>query len=139
YTADVITTPALTRVMTLGVPINAGSEDLVDHIGSAQTTTGYPIWLRVKPGFGHGHSQTTNNGVTSSKHGIWHGNLARVFDSIKRTGLRLMGVHMHIGSGADMDHLARVCDAMIAVVRQAANAGIDIQAISGGGGLSIPY
>jgi diaminopimelate decarboxylase len=139
YTADVITVATLKRVMSLGVPINAGSEDMVDQIAAAQTEPGYPIWLRVNPGFGHGHSQKTNTGGASSKHGIWHGNLHRVFETIKRSGLQLVGLHMHIGSGADMDHLARVCDAMTNVVRQATGEGINIQSISGGGGLSIPY
>lgn len=138
YTADVITQSTLERVVSLGVPINAGSEDMVEQVG-AYAKRAYPLWLRVNPGFGHGHSQKTNTGGPSSKHGIWHENLTHVFDTIQRTGLQLLGVHMHIGSGADMDHLARVCDSMIRVVRLAADAGLDIQAISGGGGLSIPY
>jgi diaminopimelate decarboxylase len=138
YTADVITTATLARVVSLGVPINAGSEDMVDQI-AVQAKVGYPVWLRVNPGFGHGHSQKTNTGGVSSKHGIWHENLPRVFETIKRTGLNLVGIHMHIGSGADMAHLARVCEAMKSVVRQACDAGLDIRAISGGGGLSIPY
>jgi diaminopimelate decarboxylase len=43
---------------------------------------------------------------------------------------------MHIGSGADFEHLRRVCDAMVAQVRAL---GVDVRAISGGGGLPIPY
>lgn len=138
YTADVITPSTLERVVSLGVPINAGSEDMVEQVG-ASAKSAYPVWLRVNPGFGHGHSQKTNTGGPSSKHGIWHENLSHVFATIKRTGLKLAGIHMHIGSGADMGHLARVCDSMIRVVRMASDAGLDVQAISGGGGLSIPY
>lgn len=43
---------------------------------------------------------------------------------------------MHIGSGADLEHLRRVCDAMVDVV---VRLGRDIRAISAGGGLPIPY
>jgi diaminopimelate decarboxylase len=43
---------------------------------------------------------------------------------------------MHIGSGADFEHLRRVCDAMVAQVRALA---VDVRAISGGGGLPVPY
>jgi diaminopimelate decarboxylase len=43
---------------------------------------------------------------------------------------------MHIGSGADFDHLRQVCDAMVAQVRAL---DVDVRAISGGGGLPIPY
>ncbi len=61
YTADVITQSTLERVVSLGVPINAGSEDMVEQV-AAHAGSGYPIWLRVNPGFGHGHSQKTNTG-----------------------------------------------------------------------------
>lgn len=51
--------------------------------------------------------------------------------------MKLIGVHMHIGSGVDYQHLERVCDAM---VQQVIALGQDISAISaGGGGLSIPF
>lgn len=43
---------------------------------------------------------------------------------------------MHIGSGVDYAHLEQVCGAM---VRQVLEFGQDLQAISAGGGLSIPY
>jgi diaminopimelate decarboxylase len=43
---------------------------------------------------------------------------------------------MHIGSGVDYTHLSRVCDAMVEAVQ---GLGHDIEAISAGGGLSVPY
>ena len=137
YTADVISKSALARVVELGVPVNTGSEDMLEQVGRART--GHPVWLRVNPGFGHGHSKKTNTGGESSKHGIWVDNLPAALDIVKRRHLRLVGLHMHIGSGADMEHLARVCDAMERAARVTLEAGLDLAAISGGGGLSIPY
>lgn len=55
---------------------------------------------------------------------------------IQRHHLQLVGIHMHIGSGVDYAHLEQVCGAM---VRQVIEFGQDLQAISAGGGLSIPY
>jgi diaminopimelate decarboxylase len=46
------------------------------------------------------------------------------------------GLHMHIGSGTEFDHLRKVCDAMVSQVQ---TLGVDVRAISGGGGLPIPY
>jgi diaminopimelate decarboxylase len=43
---------------------------------------------------------------------------------------------MHIGSGVDYGHLQQVCQAMVAL---AARVDLPIEAISAGGGLSIPY
>ncbi|CAM4034100.1 hypothetical protein RABR111495_24365 [Rahnella bruchi] len=50
---------------------------------------------------------------------------------IARYELKLVGIHMHIGSGVDYGHLEQVCDAM---VRQVIETGQDIEAISAGGG-----
>jgi diaminopimelate decarboxylase len=134
FTADVLTRPVIDRVVERRVPVNAGSEDMLRQIGERRR--GHPVWLRLNPGFGHGHSRKTNTGGESSKHGIWHENLPDALSIIDTHGLDLVGLHMHIGSGADLEHLSRVCQAM---VEQVTRAGRDIRAISGGGGLSIPY
>jgi diaminopimelate decarboxylase len=134
YTADILTDATLDRVLEAGVPVNAGSEDMLTQIGERRR--GYPVWLRVNPGFGHGHSKKVNTGGEGSKHGIWHENLGEALARVKRYGLDLIGLHMHIGSGADLEHLARVGDAMVLAVERA---GRDLRAISAGGGLPIPY
>ncbi len=58
---------------------------------------------------------------------------------IRESGLRLVGLHMHIGSGVDYGHLAQVGEAMLGLVQQVKDAGHDLSGISAGGGLSIPY
>ncbi|MCF1611268.1 diaminopimelate decarboxylase [Serratia marcescens] len=134
FTADVLDHATLARVSELKIPVNAGSIDMLDQLG--QISAGHPVWLRINPGFGHGHSQKTNTGGENSKHGIWYADLPQAVEKIRRYGLQLIGVHMHIGSGVDYQHLERVCDAM---VQQVIDLGHDISAISAGGGLSIPY
>lgn len=134
FTADVIDQATLERVSALQIPVNAGSVDMLDQLG--QVSPGHRVWLRVNPGFGHGHSQKTNTGGENSKHGIWYTDLPAALDVIQRHHLQLVGIHMHIGSGVDYAHLEQVCGAM---VRQVIEFGQDLQAISAGGGLSIPY
>ena len=107
---------------------------MLDQIG--QKKSGHPVWLRINPGFGHGHSQKTNTGGENSKHGIWHEDLPAALEKIRHYNLSLVGIHMHIGSGVDYQHLADVCDSMVALVT---TAGVDLHAISAGGGLSTPY
>ena len=108
YTADVITPATLERVVELKVPVNAGSEHMLKQVG--ECAPGHPVWLRLNPGFGSGHSKKVNTGGESSKHGIWHENLAATLKIIDEHKLDLVGIHMHIGSGADIEHLKRVCD-----------------------------
>lgn len=86
--------------------------------------------------FGHGHSQKTNTGGENSKHGIWFADLGEALAEISHYQLTLTGIHMHIGSGVDYEHLATVCDAMAELV---ITNNLDISAISAGGGLSTPY
>lgn len=134
FTADVFDQPTLTRIAELKVPVNAGSVDMLHQLG--ELSPGHAVWLRINPGFGHGHSQKTNTGGENSKHGIWHSDLPLALAAIQQHGLHLVGLHMHIGSGVDYGHLQQVCDAM---VDQVVAFGQDLEAISAGGGLSIPY
>jgi len=133
-TADLLDAGTLERVAALDVELNAGSIDMLEQVGRAHP--GHRVWLRVNPGFGHGHSQKTNTGGENSKHGIWHTDLPAALAVIREHGLELVGVHMHIGSGVDYGHLEQVCEAM---VRTVLGLGHDLEAISTGGGLSIPY
>jgi diaminopimelate decarboxylase len=110
---------------------------MLHQLGAA--SAGHPVWLRINPGFGHGHSHKTNTGGEHSKHGIWHADLPEALAAVRQHGLKLVGLHMHIGSGVDYGHLAQVGQAMVGLVQQTVDAGHDLHAISAGGGLSIPY
>lgn len=134
FTADLIDDATLARVHELNIPVNAGSVDMLEQLG--QVSPGHRVWLRVNPGFGHGHSQKTNTGGENSKHGIWYADLPAALEVLQRYSLKLVGIHMHIGSGVDYGHLEQVCGAM---VRQVIDFGQDMEAISAGGGLSVPY
>lgn len=137
FTADLLDRETLAVVVEHGIPVNAGSIDMLGQLGVV--SPGHPVWLRINPGFGHGHSNKTNTGGEHSKHGIWHTELGVALAAIKMQGLKLLGLHMHIGSGVDYGHLAEVCGAMVELVREVKAAGHDLHAISAGGGLSIPY
>ena len=137
FTADLFDAATLACVVEHGVPVNAGSIDMLHQLGAA--SPGHAVWLRINPGFGHGHSNKTNTGGEHSKHGIWHTDLPAALAAIRQRGLKLVGLHMHIGSGVDYRHLEQVCGAMVELVRTTHAAGHDLHAISAGGGLSIPY
>lgn len=138
FTADLLDAATLDTVVQHGIAVNAGSIDMLEQLGAR--SPGHAVWLRINPGFGHGHSQKTNTGGEHSKHGIWHTDLDAALQAVAQHRLKLVGLHMHIGSGVDYGHLARVCEAMVALVRQAGAARLpDLHAISAGGGLSVPY
>jgi diaminopimelate decarboxylase len=109
YTADTFVQEALSLTVDTGIHVNCGSPDLIDQLG--RRAPGRDITLRINLGFGHGHRQRTNTGGDHSKHGIWHEQLPGVLAPVARHGLKVTGLHVHIGSGTDLEHLSRVCGA----------------------------
>jgi diaminopimelate decarboxylase len=134
YTADIFDRESLDLVAELNIPVNCGSPDMIGQLG--ERCPGRNITLRINPGFGHGHSQKTNTGGEQSKHGIWHEQLPDCLRQADAVGLAVTGLHMHIGSGTDLEHLAHVCGAM---EKAALEVGRSLKMISAGGGLPIPY
>ena len=134
YTADIFDRDSLDAVAKLGIHVNCGSADMIEQL--AERVPGASITLRVNPGFGHGHSQKTNTGGEGSKHGIWHEEIPEVLRRAEWAGLSVSGLHMHIGSGTDLAHLAEVAGAL---ERVAIEVGRSLTTISAGGGLPVPY
>ena len=134
YTADIFDRQSLETVLEHDLHVNCGSPDMIDQLGAK--APGKNITLRINPGFGHGHSQKTNTGGEQSKHGIWHEDVPDCLLRADRHGLMVTGVHIHIGSGTDLAHLAQVCGALEKAV---AIVGRSVTTISAGGGLPIPY
>ncbi len=134
YTADVFDREALAFVKELGLHVNCGSPDMIEQLGNA--VPGVSVTLRINPGFGHGHSQKTNTGGPQSKHGIWHEDVVNCLRQADLHNVVVTGLHMHIGSGTDLEHLSQVCNALETIALQV---GRTLTTISAGGGLPVPY
>lgn len=134
YTADIFDRESLDAVAKHGIHVNCGSADMLEQL--AERVPGASVTLRVNPGFGHGHSQKTNTGGEGSKHGIWHEEIPDVLRRAEWAGLSVSGLHMHIGSGTDLAHLAEVAGAL---ERVALEIGRSLTTVSAGGGLPVPY
>ena len=141
YTADIFDRDSLALVLDKNVHVNCGSMDMIRQYGEALMSSQFAgnrreITLRINPGFGHGHSQKTNTGGPQSKHGIWHEQLNESLALAGQFGLTVTGLHIHIGSGTDLEHLAQCCGAM---EQFALKVGPSVDNISTGGGLPVPY
>lgn len=134
YTADIFDHPALEILKAMPIGVNCGSSEMLEQLG--RHCPGREATLRINPGFGHGHSQKTNTGGDQSKHGIWHEQLKDALQIAERANVRVTGIHMHIGSGSDFEHLATVRKALMDA---ALTVGARLTRISAGGGLPIPY
>lgn len=121
-----------------GIFCNLGTLGMVEEYGRAleRAPGGSPaISIRINPGEGHGHSKKTNTGGPYSKHGIWYQNLDEVKALAREFGLTISGVHMHIGSGGDMEHLKRITGKLVDFAMQFD----DLKTINFGGGLPYQY
>ncbi len=134
YTADVFDHESLELVVEKNIPANVGSPNMISQLGDL--APGRDIALRINPGFGHGHSRKTNTGGPHSKHGIWHTAIDECLLLADQNGLTVTGMHMHIGSGTDLEHLSQVCGAMEKACEEV---GRTVHTISAGGGLPVPY
>jgi diaminopimelate decarboxylase len=134
YTADIFDTEALDLCVQHNIHVNCGSPDMIEHLGCR--APGRSITLRINPGFGHGHSRKTNTGGDQSKHGIWHDQLGLCMETADHYRMTIAGLHMHIGSGTDLEHLSHVCAAM---EKAAEVIGPMVTSISAGGGLPTIY
>jgi diaminopimelate decarboxylase len=134
YTADIFDRESLELCVERKLHVNCGSIDMIEQLG--RRTPGAGITLRINPWFGHGHSQKTNTGGKQAKHGIWHTQIPECIALAKKYSMSVTGLHIHIGSGADMEHLAQVCGAL---AQAAEKVGPSLVSISVGGGLPTVY
>ena len=107
YTADIFDKDALDLVVEHDIHVNCGSPDMIDQLGVRKSRA--EITLRLNPRIWHGHSQKTNTGGQQSKHGIWHQQIEDCKQRAAQYDIAITGLHMHIGSGTDLEHLAQVC------------------------------
>lgn len=134
FTADMFDEDALAVIKKYNVPVNVGSPDMIVQLAEAGIQV--DVTLRINPGFGHGHSAKVNTGGDVSKHGIWHEQIEECMELGKKHGVNIHGLHMHIGSGSDFEHLSAVAASMVEASRRV---GSSLKVVSAGGGLPIPY
>ncbi len=118
--------------------VNCGSLGMLEEYGKACKKRGkksHPVSIRINPGEGAGHSKKTNTGGPYSKHGIWHQNLSQAKSIAKKYGLRINGVHTHIGSGGDLNHLKRITGKLVEFAKEFK----DVEIVNFGGGLPYQY
>ena len=101
------------------------------------------VSLRWNPGMGAGHHSHTITAGKYVKFGIPESNLARAVELIKESGLNLVGLHQHIGSGWLADDVLVFLKTVDRTIDTAAKVqdkiGHNLEFIDFGGGPGIPY
>ena len=134
YTADLFEPAALELIAAHGLRVNCGSLDMLPLLARARPDA--RLTLRLNPGFGHGHDRRVSTGGSGSKHGIWHTDFERAIELAHKWDLSVVGVHVHIGSGSDLENLALAARAFEHCAKQLSGT---LETLSAGGGLPVPY
>jgi diaminopimelate decarboxylase len=121
----------LAPLLDQGVVFNACSLQQLRVYGALRPNT--DVCVRINPGLGSGHSNRTNVGGPSSSFGIWHGHVDEVRSVAAEHGLRITGMHTHIGSGSDPEVWNHCAHLALAIVERLP----DVETLSLGGGFKV--
>ena len=134
----------LTYAVTVGIKAinveSAGELERVDAIGRSRGVQ-VPVALRINPDINARTHSKISTGLKSNKFGI-------AFDRVKGlvreardfTGVRISGLHIHIGSQiTDLGPLTSAARAVAGLARELRDAGTPIEHLDLGGGLGVSY
>ena len=134
YTGEGATAAVYAELVQRGVLINCTSLDQIRLLGSIPGRS--VCSLRINPGEGNDETNKTNTGGPSSKHGIYFDQIDDAKTIAREVGLRIVGVHAHIGSGGhDIEPWLRIKDLTLDI----ASTFPDLEFVNFGGGLPVVY
>ena len=120
--------------MSKKVPVNLGSLELLQLYGNR--FPGTSVSIRVNPGMCAGHHSHCITGGPDSKFGIYRDRLDDALKISEKHGLKLSGIHSHIGTGI------RKTEAMIEamdLILDSAKHFPDLEFVDFGSGFKVPY
>ncbi|GDY14131.1 diaminopimelate decarboxylase [Planctomycetota bacterium] len=133
YTENNMTDAEQAEALAQGVLINCGSLDRLERLAAAGGTVAS---VRFNPDIGAGSHEKICTAGPLTKFGVHHAEIDRVL-AIERTyGLKVIGCHMHIGSGfLDAEAFIAACSVILSVAARLPH----LRFVDVGGGLGIPY
>jgi diaminopimelate decarboxylase len=134
----------LERAVSLGLAaINAESLGEVERIGAIARAQGrtVDVAVRINPDVDAGSHQHISTGSRTTKFGVAIGDARTLVDTITRQpGLRLVGLHVHVGSQiTSLAPLARGAAIVADLARELIAQGVPLTHLDLGGGLGIAY
>ena len=123
--------------------INAESAGELARIDAAARAKGVRarVALRVNPDIDAESHPHISTGLARNKFGLPAREVVAVLrDASRREGLRVAGLHLHVGSQIQkIDPLRRAAETAVSLARELKDAGIELDHLDLGGGLGISY
>ena len=138
------TTAELGRAVALGVAaINAESPGEVERIAGLAASLGRTanVAVRINPDVDAGSHPHISTGHRATKFGMSMADAAALVRQMsRRAGLRVVGLHVHVGSQVTTpEPIARAARALVSLACDLSAEGIALEHLDVGGGLGVPY
>ena len=138
--AHVLFTPSFAPRGEYEAAFARGATVTLDNVEALQrwpdTFAGRDLWLRIDLGRGDGHHAKVVTGGAASKFGLPVAAVEAFADAARALGVRITGIHAHLGSGIGHPRHWREVYAELAAIADGIGT---VDSIDIGGGLTIPY
>ncbi len=134
FTGNSITDAEMYFAMEKEVRLNVDSLSRLEKVGKKYP--GSEIWVRINSSIGAGHHSHCITGGPESKFGIYYTETEEIKRIAKRHGLKIVGLHQHIGSQIlEVEIFLKAMKALLKVAQDFPN----LRFLDFGGGLGVPY
>ena len=133
YTENNMTNAEMQDATDNGVMITCGSLDRLERLAKSGAKTAA---VRFNPDVGGGAHEKVVTGGPLTKFGVHHSQVAEAVKLTEGTDCKIVGAHMHIGSGIlDANLFVSAMGVILDIAKQLP----DLEFIDFGGGIGIPY
>ncbi len=134
FTANNVPWEEIEYAVERGVMVNIDSLSYLRRFSDAHPKG--EVCVRINPSVGAGHHNHVITGGPESKFGIPHSRVDEIMDTARERGLRIRGIHQHIGSGIlSADTFIKAVKVLVDI----ASGFQDLSFVDFGGGIGVPY
>ena len=134
YTPSGVSVQEVEKIAAMGVMMNLDSISVLEQFGTRFPDI--PVGIRINPHIRAGGNDKISVGHVDSKFGISVAQSQEIYDIVRRTGMKIKGIHMHTGS--DILDVSVFCTAAEVVFKMARKFK-DLEFIDLGSGFKVPY
>lgn len=137
YTGNNTTDEEMNWLINEEVALNIDSLSQLERYGKLKNQNKSPeICVRINPDVGDGHHDHCITGGPDSKFGIYFDKTDEIKKISKKYGLKIKGLHEHIGSGIrDINKYKKAMKVLFKTAKEFK----DLEFIDFGGGIGVPY
>ncbi len=138
FTSTSVTDEEMKYAISKKVLVNCDSLSQLERYGKLNPDS--RVCFRVNPDVGAGHHSHVITGGPESKFGIWAADVGRAFGIVEKHGLKVVGIHEHIGSGIlETGKFLTAMNVLLAIIEKNRNKLSSLEFVDFGGGIGVPY